>query len=214
MKRMLDELKKLDEEYPVPADFKGKVMNRIREINNLEKRESKAKHFTKYVVPCLASVAVVLIVCIVTINGGFTSKSTDSLANQSATMDVAISGVNGMAEYEGNINNVEYAIDDNLNQKDYTIPTAEGKETEKVVMNDMASADSIVMEEVRETLTANKAEMAKEIVDILIKENIEIIEESEKYIIVSANFETINELLKDVGDVTILVVENGIKIEF
>ena len=43
MKKMLDELKKLDTQYEVPQDFRKKVMAQI-EVENMKTKEIYTKH--------------------------------------------------------------------------------------------------------------------------------------------------------------------------
>ena len=67
MKKMLDELKKLDAEYKAPADFKDKVMNKIKTIDKEESNSKKTISYNKYVITWVASVAIIILAFVVTI---------------------------------------------------------------------------------------------------------------------------------------------------
>ena len=62
MRRMLDELKKMDYEYEVPANFSKKVM---KEIKNIEAQ--KKKNMKKYVITWASTAAVILLAVTVTL---------------------------------------------------------------------------------------------------------------------------------------------------
>lgn len=69
MKKMLDELKKLDATYDVPQDFSKKVMKKIKSESALNvaaaatSKNSKGKmsHIMKYVIPCTSVAAAILV---------------------------------------------------------------------------------------------------------------------------------------------------------
>lgn len=221
MKKMLDELKKLDVEYKVPADFKSKVMNRIREIDKAEKKENTSKRLTKYVIPCFASVAVMLIACIVTINGGFGSKSTnDATVNQSAMMDTSIgkgnSEISTAPSFAENLKDMFVSEDEILTKRDDGMQSFDSLETQNVVINDINSTASAMPESTGESFASNRVEMtmAKKITSILAKANINVVEISNDYIVVNSDIETVSTLLKDMDDIIISETNEGIKIEF
>lgn len=72
MRRMLDELKKMDYEYEVPANFSKKVM---KEIKNIEAQ--KKKNMKKYVITWASTAAVILLAVTVTLK---TNTKSDNLA--------------------------------------------------------------------------------------------------------------------------------------
>lgn len=83
MKNMLDELKKLDEDYKVPENFRKDVMNKIRKIDKENKANSKKKYFIKYVIPSISTAAVILIAIII---GNNINKT--NLMSAQATNDI------------------------------------------------------------------------------------------------------------------------------
>lgn len=91
MKKMLDELKKLDVEYEVPQDFRKKVMSQIKaEVANEAPKTNKIIHLKKYVIAC-ASVAAMFIVVV---NVGISSMkelSGDIVANSTVSLDATAS---------------------------------------------------------------------------------------------------------------------------
>ena len=90
MKKMLDELKKLDVEYEVPQDFRKKVMAQIKaESETKEVKENKVIPFKKYVVAC-ASIAAMFIV-FVNVGNVTNSLSSEIAGNTTSSFDSVIS---------------------------------------------------------------------------------------------------------------------------
>lgn len=83
MRKMLEELKKLDAEVNVPENFSKKVMERIKNDNATQVKEVKSKvsYLRKYVIPWTSAVAVLLIVALVTIDGTVRDKSSTESIN-------------------------------------------------------------------------------------------------------------------------------------
>lgn len=83
MRKMLEELKKLDAEVNVPENFSKKVMERIKNDNVTQVKETKSKvsYLRKYVIPWTSAVAVLLIVALVTIDGTVRDKSSTESIN-------------------------------------------------------------------------------------------------------------------------------------
>lgn len=105
MKKMLDELKKLDVEYEVPQDFRKKVMEKIKSESNEEPKKKNMIHLKKYVIAC-ASVAAMFIVVVNVTNMG------DKFAiqeNAGASMDFMTNSLN----YAPSINEAESIKGDN-----------------------------------------------------------------------------------------------------
>ena len=91
MKKMLDELKKLDIEYEVPQDFRKRVMEQIK-AESLEQKPkgNKVINLKKYVIAC-ASVAAMFIVFV---NVGISTRkglSSDIAGNVTTAFDSAVS---------------------------------------------------------------------------------------------------------------------------
>ena len=91
MKKMLDELKKLDIEYEVPQDFRKRVMEQIK-AESLEQKPkgNKVINLKKYVIAC-ASVAAMFIVFV---NVGISTRkglSSDIAGNATTSFDSAVS---------------------------------------------------------------------------------------------------------------------------
>ncbi len=83
MKKMLDELKKLDVDYEVPKDFRKNVMKQIKTENVNQTHTKKIRHLKKYVIAC-ASVAAMFIVVV---NIGKESKF--MMLEEHVSMDMA-----------------------------------------------------------------------------------------------------------------------------
>ena len=217
MKKMLDELKKLDEEYVVPADFKNKVMQKVREINMEEMKQRKSKTLVKYVIPCLTSAAVVLIACIVTINNGLGNKSADAIyANQSIALDGTLNDFASISSLEKEFSSDNFESKDELLNKEESKPASTETVNEQMFTVEDSALDSIRGGNIKEIISFDSAEKLKnkEIIDILLDANIEIIEETTNYIIVKSELEILDEALKDFQGVKMSIVENNIKIEF
>lgn len=137
MKKMLDELKKLDVEYEVPQDFRKKVMEQIKaEANNKKKQSKKNKviHLKRYVIACASVAAMFIVVVNVTGMG-------DKFAMQE-NASVAMDSMNSM-------NSVNYApsTSETENLKGYDVNNS--------IMDGLISEDKVAMD--NET---NRAESA------------------------------------------------------
>lgn len=104
MKKMLEELKNLDEEYTVPANFKEKVMDRIKNLEKEEKDTSlhtrKILSYQKYVITSLASAAVILIACVVAMKGGRVNlKGNTSMMDKIESMNQTAGMASGASTY-------------------------------------------------------------------------------------------------------------------
>lgn len=62
MKKMLEELKKLDVDYEVPKDFRKKVMAQIKLEDSKNISTRKIIHLRKYVIACASIVAMFIVV--------------------------------------------------------------------------------------------------------------------------------------------------------
>ena len=143
MKKMLDELKKLDVEYEVPQDFRKKVMERIKSEAIKEKEQlknNKLIHLKRYVI-ATASVAAMFIV-VVNVTGMGDKFAMQE--NASAAMD-SMSSMNSM----NSMNSVNYApsTSETENLKDYDVNNS--------IMDGLISEDKVAMD--NET---NRAESA------------------------------------------------------
>ena len=128
MKKMLDELKKLDVEYEVPQDFRKKVMEQIKAEANKEKKQSKKNkviHLKRYVIAC-ASVAAMFIV-VVNVTG---------MEDKFAMQENAGVAMDSM----GSMNSVNYApsISETENLKEYSVNNS--------IMDGLVSEDKLAMD--------------------------------------------------------------------
>ena len=112
MKKMLDELKKLDVEYEVPQDFRKKVMEQIKVEAVKEKKASKKNkviNLKRYVIAAASVAAMFIVVVNVT---GMREKFAMQ-ENASAAMD----SINSV-DYSPSISENENLIDYNYNVND------------------------------------------------------------------------------------------------
>ena len=108
MKKMLDELKKLDVEYEVPQDFRKKVMEQIKVEAIKEKEKSKKNkviNLKRYVIAAASIAAMFIVVVNVTGMG-------DKFAMQE-NAGAAMDSMNSM--YNPSINETENLKDYNVN---------------------------------------------------------------------------------------------------
>ena len=198
MKKMLDELKKLDMEYEVPQDFRKKVMAQIKSETSVEKQKvNKIVNLKKYVIAC-ASIAAMFIVVINVGNSSFKQLSSEITGN-TASFDSAISvqpsngpsisastsleGVNGIGIINGIFDNLksEDTVMDSVSnkseiesiQKFRVTQKSLKKELERISISYEEDDGKIFIQKIY--LKALKATMDKEILD-----NLEFIEEDHK----------------------------------
>ena len=190
MKKMLDELKKLDVEYKAPADFKDKVMNRIKTIDKEENNSRKTIHYNKYVITWVASAAVILLAFVVVIKNGRIDSTSNNSTFDSIKEDAIIDDYGDSYANEMAAKNLMSAVTESTNES-------------------IELYDDFAFE------MAN-IEAENEIYDLLIEKNIKIVEEEQNYVIVEMSIEKTKELLKDYIDEIKLeeIDENRIKIEF
>lgn len=205
MKRMLDELKNLDEEYTVPQDFRKKVMVKIKEEQINEK-----KHFNKYVISWMSTAAVVVIAVVASI-GGARNKSADSCSigmmdtecaqNNSIASNVSTESeaYRGTIESMNNSNVPNSALKLDSNGISYEVDNSIGM--------DLNSKDSINMN------VENSYEI-NVINDRLIKNKIEILKKNEDYLIVNSTFNEVQKVLSGEEYRLEEINENRIKINF
>lgn len=96
MKKMLEELKKLDNEYEVPVDFSKNVMREVKKLNN------KKKHFSRYVIAYTSTAAVVAIAAVVALNNNLSKKSFDEVNNYSSSAQQKENSIANNVEVEDN----------------------------------------------------------------------------------------------------------------
>ena len=132
MKNLIEELQKMnnEEDYNVPADFRQKVMNRIKnwDKNNIVK--------FKYIIPILSSAAVILVAAI------FVGK-TGNLERQTADNDMMLIADGMVAESTENDRTNGAAAGLNMFDKfvtDNNAPMAELK-SESAVVKDYSQTD-------------------------------------------------------------------------
>ena len=115
MKKMLDELKKLDVEYEVPQDFRKKVMGKIKTESKEEPKKKNIIHLKKYVIACASVAAMFIVVVNVTIMGDKFAMQENADAAMDSVMNSApsMSGVENLKDY--NVNN---SIMDSLASED------------------------------------------------------------------------------------------------
>ncbi len=198
MKKMLDELKKLDMEYEVPQDFRKKVMSQIKiEATQEKTKVNKIVHLKKYVIAC-ASVAAMFIV-VVNVGNLSMKGLSGQISGNTASIDSAISmapskgpsmsantaldGVNGVGIFNGildNLKNEDVAMDSVANkaeieaaQKFRVTQKSLEKELERINISYEEIKGEIFIQKI--DLQALKDTMDKEILD-----NLEFIEKDDK----------------------------------
>lgn len=223
MKKMLDELKKLDADYEVPEGFSRRVMEKIKSENfeQKEKTTGKVSYLKKYVIPWTSAVAILMIVAIVTIGGTVRDKSTNESAmiNFSGAMNDSISAAqsanNKVMEGAMAESSVNSAIKENKDIFDFVFDVV--KEADDSIVKDEFESEvpNATMKDNLETQnTRVEAVLTIESVVELLKENsIEFEIEDDFIILTNEDIEVINDILRKVEkDIEITEEENIIKI--
>lgn len=237
---MLEELKKLDEEYAVPADFKGKVMKQIVSLEQEEKapigHDRKVVRYRKYVVTSLASAAVILIACFIAIKGGrMNTGSKSSMMDTvngkyqtgASVFETNVSEINDMSDVEESVLDVEsvsrkyedavgfydnksFMLESSKMMGDDAEPQSEyvyGEEKRSIAdANAVKQLDTInqsskdLFEYMDETIQFFSL---KDIVmDELEECKIEVLEESDDYIVVHGSLEDVQQIIVDIEDLS------------
>ena len=198
MKKMLDELKKLDEEYEVPQDFRKKVMEKINAESKEEPKKKNIIHLKKYVIACASVAAMFIVVMNVTIMG-------DKFAmqeNAGASMDSMTNSVNfapsiNEAEnikddssindiFDGFVTDDKVAMDTQVNRAESAtteIPSAVQKEKLSLKhIEELLENNKINYEKQEKELFIAKEDLqkVKDTIDKEILESIEFVEQEDK----------------------------------
>lgn len=200
MKKMLDELKKLDVEYEVPQDFRKKVMEQIKSEsirhNELPKK-NKVIHLKRYVIACASVAAMFIVVVNVTQMGNKFAVQENSAemmdSMNSANFTPSKSENENLNDYsvnnsvmDGLVSEDKVAMDNETNRAESTtqeIPTATQKE--KLSLKDIEELlknSDMNYEIVEQELFITKEDLqkVKEIMEKEILENLKFVEKEDK----------------------------------
>ena len=201
MKKMLDELKKLDKEYEVPQDFRKKVMEQIK-AEALEQKPKKNKiiQLKKYVIAC-ASIAAMFIVVVNVGSLSFKSLSTELAGNTTASFDSAISvapsntpslstsvsslnGINGVGIFDNIFDGLRYEEDVVMDSAANKAEVGEVQKvilTKKTIKNELEKIN-ISYEEISGKIFIQKSDLEnlKNTMDKDILNNLELVEKDDK----------------------------------
>lgn len=236
MKKMLDEIKKLDIDYEVPSDFSKKVINKIKAERGSNSKiiNIKLGRFIKYVIPCVSTVAVLVIAVIVTnnnprnINSATSSligrmntlesvQSIDLLGNTKTASDIQTVEENITKMNEANVGMDSATGMNATDSEEYESVKLSRDEELKTIIPSNGVTDKYRTETVALQENTDKIEESlqlENIEDLLKAGNIEYIKEDDTLILENVRIEDILELLHDVADsITITEDENIIRIE-
>lgn len=229
MKKMLEELKKLDNDYEVPVDFSKKVMKEVKKLNN------KKRHFSRYVIAYTSTAAVVAIAAIVALNNNLSKKSFNEVNNYSSSAQQYENSIADSVEVEDNTilasaslkgidgNDVSsnsatdlFEIDngDSENVARQEVGLAQFEDSKQ--KNDIYSDESKVANTSSYIGSASYSgdNVMLEVEDILNKNGIKIEEVGEDFILVDSDIQKINDILNDyVGKVQVIEFDGKIKIQ-
>ena len=200
MKKMLDELKKLDVEYEVPQDFRKKVMEQIKSEsirhNELPKK-NKVIHLKRYVIACASVAAMFIVVVNVTQMGNKFAVQENSAemmdSMNSANFTPSKSENENLNDYsvnnsvmDGLVSEDKVAMDNETNRAESAtseIPTATQKE--KLSLKDIEELlknSDMNYEIVEQELFITKEDLqkVKEIMEKEILENLKFVEKEDK----------------------------------
>ena len=200
MKKMLDELKKLDVEYEVPQDFRKKVMEQIKSEsirhNELPKK-NKVIHLKRYVIACASVAAMFIVVVNVTQMGNKFAVQENSAemmdSMNSANFTPSKSENENLNDYsvnnsvmDGLVSEDKVAMDNETNRAESTtqeIPTATQKEKLSLKqVEEILNNNEINYKIVKKELFISKEDLQvlKESIDKEILENLEFVEKEDK----------------------------------
>ena len=200
MKKMLDELKKLDVEYEVPQDFRKKVMEQIKAENlkqNQVPKKNRIIHLKKYVIACASVAAMFIVVVNVTgmgdkfalqENAGMAMGSMNSIElAPSITGTTSIKGdnvLNGIFDNFVSEDNIAMDIETNRAESATTeIPSATQKEKLSLKhIEEILNNNDINYEKNIKELFVEKEDLqkVKDTIDKEILEKLEFVEKEDK----------------------------------
>lgn len=228
MKKMLEELKKLDNEYEVPVDFSKDVMREVKKLNN-------KKHFSRYVIAYTSTAAVVAIAAVVALNNNLSKKSFDEVNNYSSSVQQNENSIANNVEVEDNTilaNASLKGIDGNDISSNSATDLFEmnNGDSENVArqeagltqFEDSKQRNDIYSDESKVANTSSYIGSASysgddvilEVEDILNENGIKIEEIGEDFILVDSDVQKINDILSDYARKVQVIEFNGkIKIQ-
>lgn len=200
MKKMLDELKKLDVEYEVPQGFRKKVMEQIKAESvkkNEKSKKNKVIHLKRYVIACASVAAMFIVVVNVTQMGNKFAVQENSAemmdSMNSANFTPSKSENENLNDYsvnnsvmDGLVSEDKVAMDNETNRAESTtqeIPTATQKEKLSLKqVEEILNNNEINYKIVKKELFISKEDLQvlKESIDKEILENLEFVEKEDK----------------------------------
>lgn len=198
MKKMLDELKKLNNDVSVPTDFRTNVMRKITNI----KQEEKNKHLNKYVISCVSAAAVVVLALVVTLSDNsamnFDAKSSDMYL-EGDMLDFNIATTRDAIENE-DVENTMLA-EDEVEKAEDTASIFKYDETPTNQSDSLSSPKGAY--EDSELVNLETVSII-DIKNILEENKFKVLEESGEKIVVSATLNNLEVLLGEYLDVLVI----------
>ena len=212
MKKMLDELKKMDYDYKVPADFSKKVMHEIRNIEAQKKRELK-----KYVITWASTAAVIVIAVAVSLKTSVKNNMTFEKNNISQQV------YDSSNELNYSISSNETMVSNSFGDDQKNLLDAEKKEfskeglEESTISNDNEKStcavqwfDSSNAKQDGEIRSARSGDTCmQDIENLLLDSGVNVDEVTNQYIIVDSNIEDIKTILSEYKDLVSITEING-----
>lgn len=211
MKKMLDELKKMDYDYKVPADFSKKVMHEIRNIEAQRKRKLK-----KYVITLASTAAVIVIAVTVSLK---TSVKSNMLFDENNKDQQVYASLNEL-DYGANSNEImvsNYLSDSQKNSLDIEMQEFSNDVSENTILNDneksscamqwFDSSDGKQEKEIRSAISGDIC--MQDIENLLLDSGVNVDEITNQYIIVDSNIEDIKTILSEYKDLVSITEVNG-----
>lgn len=212
MKRMLDELKKMDYDYRVPADFSKKVMQEIKNIEAQRKIESR-----KYVITWASTAAVLIIAVVISLK---TNIKNEVLFEKNNIMN------NTLNESDYNVNNNDALVGNSLDEdKEDSLGNMKNmylnNSLENSISNDIdmtSNSTSCEIQWLDGSTTSEKAQVKtsrsgdtsiEDIENLLLDKGLVIDEINSEYIVVNSNVDEIKAILSEYGELISITEVNG-----
>lgn len=194
MKKMLDELKKLDVKYEVSQDFRKKVMEQIKAENlkqNQVPKKNRIIHLKKYVIACASVAAMFIVVVNVTGMGDkFALQENAGMAMDSMNSIELAPSITGTTSIKGD--NVLNGIFDNFVSEDNIVMDTETNRAESTT-DEIPSAtqkENLSLKHIEEILNNNDINYEKNTKELFItKEDLQKLKDTiDKEILESLEF--------------------------
>ena len=217
MKKMLDELRKLEEEHNAPVSFKKNVMSTIRAIEEEKQHPHSKFAFQKYVITSLATAAVIVLACVVTWKTGKINTKESASTMRDEVIDASAMLATEIPETVEENSMVYESSKMMVSAADMSVSNSAFLEDDNVKSRSMPSFamnESVASAGIRQEDASEDAWKENSIIMVLKKNEIEILEEGDNFVIVNSSIKEVQSVLQELeneeeSELTFEILESG-----